>query len=80
MQVLMLAGSDDSLLSKHDAPQSNGVVEDFLGVPLISDLLYRLNSSTARASLHGYDANPKIKINRVALQLQLQKRKVSILY
>lgn len=59
MQVLMLAGNDDSLLSKQ---QSNVVVEDFMRVRLIADFLYRLNSSTAYASLHGYDAKPKIKI------------------
>lgn len=75
----MLAGNGGSLLSKHDAPQSS-VVEDFLRVPLISDFVYRLNSSTAHASLHGYDANlKKKKINRVAFQFLLQKRKVLVL-
>jgi len=77
----MLAGNDDSLLSKHNAPQSNVVVEDILMVPLIADFLYRKKaSSTAHAALHGYDVNPKIKINGVDLQVHLQKEKVSVFY
>lgn len=78
MQVLMLAGNYDSLLSKHDAPVSSIIVEDFLRVPLTADFLDRLNSDTAHTSLHENDANPKIEIN--ILQFKLQKGKVSILY
>lgn len=78
MQVLMLAGNDDSLLSKHDAPVSTIIVEDFLRV-LLTAVLDRLNSATAHTSLHENDANPKIEINTMALQFKLQKGKVSIL-